>query len=293
MGDALPSLRRIAKGFFLNLQFRRHEDRDWHPRTPFFLAAEVLPMALSGPVKPGVIISQLGALASVVLFTAGCAFLKPGGTSRIQPVSPAPRAGQVVVIRGFIGIWSLGLDGLAQKINARGIQATVYQNDQWAHIAKTIIRHYENVPNPEPLVIIGHSYGADDAVRIARMLRQHHITVDMLITIDPVTPAPVPGNVRTAIDYYASRGVADNLPWWRGIPLKPEKDFSGTLCNYNLSVNRPDLQVRDYRHAQIPKDVKIHAEILGFLLNLCPPHGQPPPPAPGPRKPAAAPNTAS
>lgn len=209
-----------------------------------------------------------------MLGTSGCAFLNAGSPSRIQPVSPSPRVGQVVILRGFIGIWSVGLDGLGHEINASGIQATVFQNDQWYFLAKAIIKNYRDAKNPEPLVIVGHSYGADDAVRMARVLNSGNVKVDLLVTFDPVTPPLVPPNVRVVLDYYASRGIADKLPWWRGIPLKAEPGFKGMLNNFDLATNRPDLQVKDYRHGQIEKDKKIHAEILQWLSRMCPPRNK-------------------
>ena len=40
----------------------------------------------------------------------------------------------------------------------------------------------------EPLVLLWHSYGADDQIRVAQQLQKVGITVDLLIVIDPVTP---------------------------------------------------------------------------------------------------------
>lgn len=201
----------------------------------------------------------------------GCAFLTPGSPAKIQPVTQSPRVGQVAILRGLIGIWSLGLDDLSKEINADGIQATVFQNDQWYFLARTIVKNYRAARNPEPLILMGHSYGADDAVRIARILNSSEVKVDLLITFDPVTPPRVPPNVQVVMNYYASRGIADNLPWWRGIPLKADADFRGALFNFDLAVNRPDLQVKDFSHAEIERDEKIHAEILQWLTETCPP----------------------
>jgi hypothetical protein len=207
----------------------------------------------------------------LALSAGGCAILNGGSTSRIQPVSQSPRVGQVAIVRGMFGVWSVGLDRLSKKINAQGIQATVFQNDQTNSLARTIIRNYRDVRDPEPLVIIGHSYGADSAVRIARILNSDHVKVDLLITFDPVTPPPVPPNVQVVLNYHASRGITDNLPWWRGISLRCDPGFTGALHNFDLSTDRRDLQVKDYGHTKIEKDEKIHAEILQWLAEMCPP----------------------
>ena len=212
----------------------------------------------------------------LALCLGGCAFLTSGNPAKIQPVTQSPRVGEVAILRGLIGIWSLGLDDLSKKINAAGIQATVFQDDQWHVLAQTIVSNYRGAKNPEPLILMGHSYGADNAIGIARILNSCHMKVDLLITLDPVTPPRVPPNVKVVLNYYASRGLADNLPWWRGIPLKADADFRGALFNFDLAVNRPDLQVKDFSHAEIERDEKIHAEILQWLTETCPPRKKTP-----------------
>ena len=62
-------------------------------------------------------------------------------------------------------------------------------------------------------MLIGHSYGADDVVRVARELDKSNVPVDLLVTLDPVTPPPVPKNVRHALNIYQSNGARDALPF--------------------------------------------------------------------------------
>ncbi len=227
------------------------------------------------PLKSRAAVACSGTLLICIAFSSGgCAFLNPGSTGSIVPKSSGQRVGQVCILRGLIGIWSLGLDGLGAKINAQGIHTVVFQDDQWPVLAMTLAKRYRNDPNPEPLVIIGHSYGADNALRITYNLNSYGIKVDLLITIDPVTPPHVPPNVKVALDYYETRGVTDNLPWWRGIPLKACSNFKGTLINNNLAGNRRDLRYGDTGHSGIEKDIKIHAEILQWLLKICLPRDQ-------------------
>jgi pimeloyl-ACP methyl ester carboxylesterase len=207
---------------------------------------------------------------ATALAPCGCAFFRSGNTARIQPRTNNPRAGQVIILRGLTGAYSVGMDDLGKRTNDAGIEATVFQFEQWAWVAAHIAWAQRRARPPEPLVIMGHSYGADNAVRIAKLLEEKHVQVDLLITVDPVTPPPVSPNVKVALDFYQSRGVTDNLPWWRGIPLKREPGSTGELENYNLSENRRDLLVPHLVHTNMPSDLKMQDEIMQWILKTCP-----------------------
>src|SRR5438874_8140074 len=109
------------------------------------------------------------------LVLAGCQYLTPGKLSSVQPTSLQPRAGNVYLIRGWIGVFSAGIDSLGEKLNDRGMRAVVYQDDQWRELAEQISKEYRGKDNDaEPLVLVGHSYGADDVVRVARKLEKEN-----------------------------------------------------------------------------------------------------------------------
>jgi hypothetical protein len=212
--------------------------------------------------------------AAGVTVTSGCAAMKPGNVQAVAPVSSAPRAGNAYLLRGFIGVFSTGIDNLGGEINDSGVRAMVFQDDQWSTLAGTIRKKYASAPQSEPLVLIGHSYGADDVVRIARELKRDNITVDLLVTLDPVTPPQIPTNVKRCINIYQSNGVWDNLPWLRGVPVQASKNSPTVLANYNVRTDRPDLYDADVDHFNIEKKRKVHAEVLRHVLTICPPREQ-------------------
>lgn len=211
------------------------------------------------------------AMVVVAALGGGCKATAPGKLSAVQPTSDAPRAGNAYLLRGFIGVFSQGIDQLTAKINESGVRANVYQDDQWAVLADTICQKYKTEPNHEPIILVGHSYGADDVVRIARKLADDNVTVDMLITIDPVTPPKVPGNVKTCINIYQSNGAMDALPWLRGVPLQAEQPGPAKLLNVNIREDRTDLLEPGTDHFNIEKKAKIHSEVLKQVLTACPP----------------------
>jgi hypothetical protein len=191
----------------------------------------------------------------------------------VTPVSRVARAGNVYLVRGWLGVFSTGIDTLGDKLKAAGVQDAVYQEAQWRTLAATIIDKYKGVKDPEPLILVGHSYGADDIVSIARELEKASIPVDLLVTIDATTPPAVPANVRHCYNLYQT-GVLDALPIIRGIPLKADPDFKGKLENVNIRVDRTDLLDGDVNHFNIEKKDKIHQEAIKQILAICPPRAQ-------------------
>lgn len=185
-----------------------------------------------------------------------------------------PHVGNAYLLRGFIGVFSEGIDNLTAEINAQGIRAHVYQDDQWSTLAKTLRETYRKEPNAEPLVLIGHSYGADDVLRVARELKKDNIPVDLVVTLDAVTPIDVPANVKRCVNIYQSNGVWDTMPWLRGVPVKSESSAATQLANYNIRVDRTDLLEPGTDHFNIEKKAKVHAEVVKHVLASCPTRDQ-------------------
>ncbi|MGH7179730.1 MAG: hypothetical protein ACREJC_20305, partial [Tepidisphaeraceae bacterium] len=122
----------------------------------------------------------------------------------------------------------------------------------------------------EPLVLIGHSYGADDVVRVARELNRDRITVDLIVTLDPVTPPAVPSNVRRCVNMYQPNGMWDNVPFFRGVELKAENAQVTVVENLNIRDERKDLLEPGTGHFNIEKKGRIHQEIINQVLSACP-----------------------
>jgi hypothetical protein len=220
-----------------------------------------------------VLIVPTFALASLLLSGCSIPVVNPGSMDAVAPVSTAPRAGTVYLVRGWLGVFSTGIDALGDKVKAAGLHEEVYQEAQWRTLAETIARKYAGVRDPEPLVLVGHSFGADDIVAISRELEKFGIAIDLLVTIDPTTPPSVPANVRHVYNLYQSNSL-DALPLFRGIPLKADPDFKGRLDNVNVRVERLDLGEGDVNHFNIEKKETIHRETLKQILAVCPPRPQ-------------------
>lgn len=212
-------------------------------------------------------------LVGLLLAAGGCSSpsMQPGDLTLVQTHSDKPHVGNVYLLRGFIGIWSTGIDAMGKEINDAGIRANVYRNEQWKELRDVLLEKYKDQKVYEPLVIMGHSWGADHAIDIARALDEANITVDLIITLDPVTPEAVPKNVKWCYNIYQTNGIWQSVPIFRGVPLEQQADAAGKglLQNLNIRVDRTDLLEPDTDHYNIEKNVKVHAEVMKPLLKVC------------------------
>jgi pimeloyl-ACP methyl ester carboxylesterase len=192
-------------------------------------------------------------LLSIVLFSS-CARLSPGP---IQAINPQP---QVCLVRGFLDWYSTGMDRLNDQLQSSGINAHVYREEQWKEIANALLAN-----RPPSIILVGFSYGADDVISISRRLDENHLSVRLLITIDPVTPAAVPANVVRCVNFYEPNGFWDIFPWLRGIPLHRDADNPAGLENIDVR-RRLDLVEPNTSHATIAANEKVHRAIIDLIL---------------------------
>ncbi len=217
-------------------------------------------------------------MLSLLSAVVGCAHIPPGELTAIRPVADAghPRVGNAYLFRGFIGVFSTGMNSLGEELNQQGVTAHVYQSDQWSSVADTIETAYRNKNSSrEPIVLVGHSYGADNIVRIAQKLKDKNVDIDLLVTLDPVTPPKVPANVKQVVNLYQSNGALDAMPWLRGIPLEAEPPETPAahnnvkLANVNIRKDRTDLLDDGLNHFNIEKKEKIHGEVIKQIKQVC------------------------
>jgi thioesterase domain-containing protein len=152
----------------------------------------------------------------------------------------------VILLRGWFGVFSTGLDEIAEALKAKGIRAEVASHLSWKTAADEIVRE-RTESKTDALVLVGHSQGANNVIDMARVLEAHNVQVALLVTLAPYRQNPVPANVIRAINYYQSSG-------W-GAPVMAEPGFHGKLSNIDV---REDSTVS---HINIDKSARIQAEI--------------------------------
>jgi hypothetical protein len=163
---------------------------------------------------------------------------------------------RAILLRGWLAVFSGGLDKLADELKARGIDAEVRKHLYWTTTVSDILRE-RAAGKVGTLILIGHSQGGNDVIEIARALEISHVPVDLLVTFDPYGQKPVPANVARAINYYQNGG-------W-GLPLIAEAGFRGKLVNIDLAGDSSIF------HYNIDKNDRIHAEVLREIDALPPP----------------------
>jgi hypothetical protein len=158
---------------------------------------------------------------------------------------------RVYLLRGWFGVFSTGLDGLAEELRSKGLKAEAVGHLAWRSTVSEIVKD-RAAGKSGSLVLVGHSQGANNVIEMARLLEREKIPVDLLVTLAPLLQDPVPGNVVRAINYYHS-------PGW-GAPVLADAGFHGKLSNINLGG---DVGIS---HIAMDKSPKIKAEIERAIL---------------------------
>ena len=159
---------------------------------------------------------------------------------------------RVYLLRGWFGIFSTGMDTIAEELRGKGIKAEAIGHLFWKSAVSAVVKE-RAAGKTVRLVLVGHSQGGNNVVDMARELEPHQISVDLLITLAPFLQDPVPANVVRAINYYQA-------PGW-GSPLVAVPEFKGELSN---------IDVGDWStfHVNIDKNPRIQAEIVRAIVAL-------------------------
>ena len=187
--------------------------------------------------------ARVSAVCLAVAIAAACLWSNPASATE-------PR---VLLLRGWFGVFSTGLDGIADALKANGINAEVAGHLYWETAVADIIQERAE-GKVRPLVLVGHSQGANNVIDMARELKAHNIQVDLLVTLAPFMQQPIPANVVHAIDYYQS-------PGW-GAPLVPDHGFHGILQNVDMSGDWTA------NHMNVDKNARVQNEILREVITL-------------------------
>src|SRR5262249_56751069 len=105
---------------------------------------------------------------------------------------------RVLLLRGWFGVFSTGMDSLASELKAKGIKAEVAGHVYWSTAVKDIVKE-RAAGNTGPLVLVGHSQGANNVIDMARSLEGNKISVDLLVTPPPFLQGPVAAHVAPGV----------------------------------------------------------------------------------------------
>lgn len=159
--------------------------------------------------------------------------------------------GIVYLLRGGANIFSTGMDEIAHKLDDRGVDARSTGHASWPDVAREARERYEK--KRQPIVLVGHSFGANAAILVANDLAKHGIPVALVVTFDPTAALQAPANVRWLVNFYSNTVQGMNLQ------VKPSAHFTGKLENVAQS---------DVGHLDLDNDVRLHRQTIGYILKL-------------------------
>jgi len=171
-----------------------------------------------------------------------------------------------------------------QRLYPLDIHAAVYANSDWKSALRTVLEHLdakgtgrpsEQEKNAARIVIYGHSWGASEAVTLARRLNQLGIPVLLTIQIDSVeklneNDGSIPPNVREAVNFYESEGLLHGRSSIRAMDPKQ----TTILGNYEMSYREHPVSCAGYPwfartfmkpHIEIENDPAVWERIVALI----------------------------
>lgn len=180
----------------------------------------------------------------------------PSGAAPHPDVPPIVPRGRAYLFRGVAGlIYSRGIDELEARIKQLGIPATIDSYSDWHDDAEAAVRAYRR--DPEPIVLIGHSFGGDAVIDFADYLNAANIPVSLLVTYDPSRfTFTVPANVKRFINLYLTNNIVG------GGNVEPGPGFHGHYASFNLSDHS------ELVHINIEKAARIQEQLVAKIAEL-------------------------
>lgn len=142
------------------------------------------------------------------------------------------QATQIYLLRGFAGIFSLGLDTLAKELAARGYHGTLHSYDEASTLAVQAARLEKR--GRGPIIIIGHSLGADDAISMAKQMKQEGARVALVVTFGPDYSQKVPSNVSRVLNFYQEGARMRRGPGFRGVIRNVDANNDPGVDHFNI-----------------------------------------------------------
>lgn len=195
------------------------------------------------------LVSAAWVAAAIVFATA---FFQPVGATAVagNGKSVAGR-GIVYLFRGGADIFSTGMDDLAAKLRARGVDARSLGFASWQDVAREAKERRDKTR--QPIILLGHSFGANAAVLVAQQLAKVKTPAALIILFDPTAVLQVPPNVTRLVNFYSSTVIGMNLQ------VQPGPQFTGKLEN---------VAQADIGHLDIDNDVRLHDRAIRDILRV-------------------------
>ncbi|XAM01144.1 thioesterase domain-containing protein [Phycisphaeraceae bacterium D3-23] len=189
------------------------------------------------------------------------------GCGMTQPVSyeGVERGGSSFYLLGLWNVFSKGLDDVAGGLQDEGYHGQSMPGPEWPGLCSAIEELEASGELRRPLVLSGHSLGADKALLLAAALERKGIAVDYVLLLDATNPRTVPANVTRCHNIYLSHPATDWIPAFRGIAVRAESDET-ELVNYNVRQSSDESLSRgDFDHFNIEADPEVQQLMIDLV----------------------------
>lgn len=204
-------------------------------------------------------ITRRALVASLVI--AGVLSAPPLQSQTSRPARPpdTPDPARIYLLRGLFGVFSHGIDQLAERLNAQGYSTVLLGwNDAQKVVSEIEAAH--RAGDTSHIILIGHSLGSNAAGGIANVLDQKDIPVDLVVTFDVTDPMQASANVGRFINFFQFNGF--------GRPVTPGPGFQGDLQNVDLSGDT------SLNHGNIDESARLQAIVLERVFDVTHQHVQ-------------------
>lgn len=182
--------------------------------------------------------------------------------SKKKPPAPEEKptgAADVYLFRGFMGVFSLGMDELERKLDSKGVKTKVLAHPQWASVLNEIVAEYKRSPKGKyRVVLVGHSLGGNAALMLAYKLGEQGVPVRLVITVDPTVGRPLSPTVGRYLNIYQqNNGLGVALD---GAGVSPRR-----VENYNI-WDHANLTKEEITHFTLDKNDDIQKQMYDAIM---------------------------
>ncbi len=163
------------------------------------------------------------------------------------------RTGEVYLIRGLANIFSLGMNTMGKQLRDKGVYVKTFNHAGWKGVANRIIKRAKKDEVSYPIIIAGHSLGANSATAMANYLAQKGVEVGLVVAFDPTLKRIVKGNIDLVINYY--------LPGGKNQVYKGA-GFRGKVQNIDVS------DMRGVNHMNVEKSRTLQAKFIDEVMKI-------------------------
>ncbi len=118
---------------------------------------------------------------------------------------PPASAEEVYLFRGGFDIFSTGMNQMAAELREKNVRASAHSFMAWQSIANDIVKRSAEKKVSHPIIVLGHSFGADVVVDFANYLGQRGIPTELVIGFDPNGTRIFTQGAKKAVNYRSSQ----------------------------------------------------------------------------------------